>query len=539
MDIDALRVLDCTLRDGGYYNDWDFDPELVDAYLRALSASGVDFVEIGFRFTQKPRFLGPYAYTTDAFLETVEVPNDLTLGVMINANDALSHPDGPERAVRQLFRPREASKVSLVRVAAHLREVPECGPVVRTLRDLGYRVGFNLMQSSGCDDDRLAELAAIVRDFGAVEVLYFADSLGNMGPEDVGRIIAALRRTWAGPLGFHGHDNMGRGVANTLAAAERGVTWLDATVTGMGRGAGNTQMEYLLAELHRRGSKSLAPEPVIDLAVRSFRDLKRKHDWGANVFYYLGAMHGVHPTYVQEMLSQDTFAPNDIAFLIEMVGKTRGGAYSSKGLFEALMARFTEEEGAFSVAGRFRDRPVLLVAGGAGAQRHWKAIERFIDEKDAAVITLNHLPFVPIERTTAIAVCHPGRIVSLVNRANLGASTPLLVPFASLPKPLGDRLRHLTIWDYGMTVEESAVRAGASGCAVPRPLVAPYALCAAIAGGASEIYLAGFDGYDGRDPRFHEMNDTLELVQAAHPAVPVISLTATHYDVQRRSIYSF
>jgi len=525
------------MRDGGYYNDWDFDRNLVEAYLQASAASGIDVVELGFRFLPKVKFLGPYAYTTERFLEGLPIPQGIVLCVMVNASEYLNAPKGPEATIREVFSKREDSKVAMVRVAAHVADVEKCAPIVKTLRDLGYRVGLNIMQSNACSDERLVDLARAVREFEAVEVLYFADSLGNMNADSIRRIVAALRKEWFGPLGFHGHDNVGTGVSNTLTAAEAGVTWLDATVMGMGRGAGNAQTEYLLAELNHRGLKKVNPPPLIEIACKGFLDLKRRYDWGTNVYYYIGALHGVHPTYVQDMLAQDTFSPNDIAFILEMLGQTGGASYKATGVFNALTSRFAKENGNWSACSAFTGRSALIVAGGPSAQRHWPSIEEFIERENPLVVTLNRLSFVPQNTVAATAVCHPGRLVPFIDETGDNTRHPLITPFSALPASLKSRLKGHEIWDYGMRVEHNALRASEKGCTVSLPLVAAYAMCAAIAGGAESIFLAGLDGYDGRDKRFHEMNNIMLKLQKEYSDVPILSLTSTHYEVPQQSVY--
>jgi hypothetical protein len=86
----SVRDLDCTLRDGGYYNSWRFSDDLVANYLSAVSRAGVDFVEIGFRNFPQPSFVGPYAYSTDDFLETLPILDDLNIGLMIDAKTVLN-----------------------------------------------------------------------------------------------------------------------------------------------------------------------------------------------------------------------------------------------------------------------------------------------------------------------------------------------------------------------------------------------------------------------------------------------------------------
>ncbi|AXI03192.1 aldolase catalytic domain-containing protein [Aquirhabdus parva] len=538
MSAGQLTLLDCTLRDGGYYNNWDFDLDLVERYLQSMVSSGVDIVELGFRFTfaNKAKFLGPYAYTTDRFLNQIHVPEGLILGVMVNAADYLKAPEGDVAAIRNFFAPKVESKVQLVRIAAHVAEVATCGGLVSTLHELGYRVGFNIMQSNSCTDEKLAELVRAIRGFEHVEVLYFADSLGNMDDAETLRIIQTLRLEWDGPLGFHGHDNMGKALGNTMTALSNGVSWLDATVTGMGRGAGNTQMEYLLVEIEKNSHKSVNPAQVIDLACNDFEAMKKHYGWGMNVFYYLGAQHKVHPTYVQDMLAQGIFSPNDVVTLIDLLGENTGASYKSQGVANLMTARFQRAEGSWSSRQLFENRPVLIVAGGPSAHRHWTAIENYIQENKPIVISLNLLDFVPLNLLSAIAVCHPGRLVPLMNNS---IGVPLITPIQSLPSTITNSLSSSTIYDYGMQVDPTRMVPQDTGCIVSDALVAPYAICAALAGGATKIELVGFDGFDGRDERFHKVNDVFAMLLKVAGNTPIHSLTLTHYDIPQRSIYSF
>jgi len=303
----------------------------------------------------------------------------------------------------------------------------------------------------------------------------------------------------------------------------------------MGRGAGNTQMEYLLVEVQKQTDKKVHPAHVIDLACQDFEPMKKHHGWGMNVFYYLGAQHKVHPTYVQDMLAQGTFSPNDVVTLIELLGENTGSSYKPQGVASLMTARFQNAVGHWSAKELFAGHPVLIVAGGASAKRHWPAIERYIQDKQPIVVSLNLLDFIPQQFLSVIAVCHPGRLVPFINSAS---KTPLMTPIQSLPKLISDSLSRCTVYDYGMQVDPTKVIAEDTGCVVTDALVAPYAICAALAGGATQIELVGFDGFDGRDARYHQMNDVIvKLLEIAK--VPVYSLTTTHYDIPQRSIYSF
>ena len=98
-----LKILDCTLRDGGYYNNWDFSKDLIEDYLKAMSAAKIEYVELGFRFFKKDIYLGPCAYTTASFMETLNIPKNLKIGIMINAKDIVSNKLSKSEINRNFF----------------------------------------------------------------------------------------------------------------------------------------------------------------------------------------------------------------------------------------------------------------------------------------------------------------------------------------------------------------------------------------------------------------------------------------------------
>ena len=279
-----MKILDCTLRDGGYYNQWDFEPEVVESYLSAMASAKIDYVELGLRNFPKKGFDGPFAYTTEAFLNSIELPEGPTYGVMVDAKTILSSALNVEEAVNQLFVEAKDSKVGLVRVAAHFHEVEHSGAIVAALSGKGYIVGFNLMQAGGKPTEVIAEKARVASGWPGLEALYFADSLGNMDAEEVQRITRAVKQEWRGTMGIHTHNNMAKAIDNSFTALAEGVEWLDVTVTGMGRGAGNAQTENLLALLAKQGNTHYQPDAVYELVVRYFESMQRECGWGVACF---------------------------------------------------------------------------------------------------------------------------------------------------------------------------------------------------------------------------------------------------------------
>ncbi|GCL41815.1 hypothetical protein [Dolichospermum planctonicum] len=114
--MDKIKLIDCTLRDGGYYNEWDFNPQLIKEYLQAMSAISVDYVELGFRSFNRKGFKGGCAYTMENFISQFDIPENLKIGVMVNGSELVKHPDGVVGGLGHLFKPASKSLVTLVRI---------------------------------------------------------------------------------------------------------------------------------------------------------------------------------------------------------------------------------------------------------------------------------------------------------------------------------------------------------------------------------------------------------------------------------------
>jgi len=307
-------LFDCTLRDGGYQNNWEFPIPLIEEYLQAMAALPIDYVEIGFR---DPKLAVGCGNATDAFLRTLWVPPRLKLGVMVNASDLLKHPQGILPALESMFASAETSPVSLVRLACHVVEIAPVLPALAWLKNKGYRVAMNFMQIADRTVSEISSIAELVSS-QPLDVLYFADSLGGLDPDRTAEIIQALRVHWKGEMGIHTHDNRGLALANSLRASQEGVDWIDGTVAGMGRGPGNAKTEHLIIEFCPQTDL----HGLLALVETHFKPLLDKCRWGCNPFYHLAGKHSIHPTYVQVMLETGC-SPDILKALEQLAGSPK------------------------------------------------------------------------------------------------------------------------------------------------------------------------------------------------------------------------
>lgn len=533
----SITFLDCTLRDGGYYTDWDFNISQVQDYIDNLAIGGVDVIELGFRFTPKKKYFGPFAYTSENLLSQLHLPVNVQFGVMINASDYLSKTWRED--LEDSFINASDSAVGLVRIAAHIGEVMDCANMVAWLKRAGYDVGLNIMQISQADDAQITTLVArLDAEFVNFEALYFADSLGNLTPEDVKRIVGLFRANSAKPVGFHGHNNIGLGVANSMAALDTGATWVDATITGMGRGAGNTQTEYLTLEMSRRGLHDFSNLDIQRAATGWLMNLKRECEWGTNIFYYEAGLHSLHPSYVQQMISSNKYEPIDILIMIQALSQLEAPtSFNEANIDKALAQLLRQPEGKSDMSGKWAGRPVMLVASGGNAKKYWSQVKAYGDQVGAVCLAINLVDFLPPHHLMGVVCMNPARMMHLLAKKSW-SDVPLYTPTKVFPKNIRKKiLARPEVFDFGVQIKtEVSFASKPNGCTINQPEALAYAWAIAEQAGASEILLVGFDGYDGQSESFQKIDQLITQLNSKS-RIQAVSLTKTHYDLRNQPIF--
>jgi len=322
-------ILDATFRDGGYYNNWNFSIELANDYLKVMEKVKVNAIEIGFRSPPKKE-VGIFSKVTDFFIEdTLYIPEVNYFGVMINGAEY------DLDLAKKMFRYQDESPINLVRCAVHFRKVDEMQKIMGYIKSLGYTTCLNLMQAADKSYDEMRDIAAKVEMWNCIDVLYIADSLGGMNNDTVDYAFKAVREEWEGLVGFHGHNNKGQALDNTLEAVDTGIDWVDSTIMGMGRGAGNTETEYLLTELNKRGFGEFNLDPIYELSLKYFYELKEFYKWGPSLLYFLAADYSIHPTYVQTML-KEKYNLVSILKILNTLKDLESNSFNKKLLVEAM-----------------------------------------------------------------------------------------------------------------------------------------------------------------------------------------------------------
>lgn len=336
------NILDCTFRDGGYYTNWSFPDELVRDYLATMAELPISAIELG--YAGKAKCGGQFANVDNNAARALRPRTDVMLAVMLDAKDYLDC--GPELEIKLDgdLGQRVQGGLDAIRIAVHFRAALQCGPLIDALDKRGYRVFLNLMQVDLASAQDIQNCRAFVASMPCLEAVYVADSLGAMRPERVVELVTAFAGPDADPVGFHAHDNSGLAIANTLSALSRGCAWLDSTVAGMGRGAGNASTEQLLNAVALPGYTDDAARRLQHLVSRHFDPMKRAKGWGHSPLYQAGAALGLHPTFVQEVQSDPALTTEQALQWINAIPPKSSG-FDRKRLETARAVAFADQAG--------------------------------------------------------------------------------------------------------------------------------------------------------------------------------------------------
>lgn len=533
-----MKILDCTLRDGGYYNKWDFSEDLVTRYLDAVSKSGIEYIELGCRNFPQKTYYGPFAYTTERLISRLNLPAGPKYGVMVDAGVLINRKGSLQNNVDYLFCPKSSSKLDFVRIACHFHEVEQGVEIASILKGKGYIVGLNLMQAGGRSSIDIQASVKLINSSNSVDVLYFADSFGNMREAEVTRIANELRKNWKGTLGIHTHNNMGRAIQNSLHAESLGVEWLDCTVTGMGRGAGNAESELLVSEISASETRYSA-KPLLDLAISYFDEMKRAYGWGMSAPYYLGASKGIHPTYIQTLLQDSHFTPLAMLDFIDQLGAEEKAKYSGDN-YEKIKTQVCQIDTGVSgpqCTENLFPSEVILVGGGSSIANHLNGIEDFIKATGHKVATVNINDHLDAHLVDFIFLTKNSKYI--VDRLNYKfQDAALVMPFNRFTdNEIKSNFNSNSVFDYKLKIASDFL-ASSSCCETPYDLTTIYALAALASRGVKKIFLLGFDGYmDRADVRHTEMSAAFEYFQLNFPDLTLVSKLPTQYNLLTGSIY--
>ncbi|MGE0051336.1 MAG: aldolase catalytic domain-containing protein [Arcobacter sp.] len=284
-----IKVFDCTIRDGGLVNNYHFSDAFVKAHYETCVAAGVDYMEIGKNVSPTIMSVdeyGPWNFCKEEDIRRIVGDNNTNMKIAVMADIG--------RSLKEELRPKSESVVDMIRIATYIHQIPAAIELIEDAHAKGYETTVNIMAISKSFDDELDEVLAQLAKT-SVDVIYIADSFGSFYPEQIKKLTdkyLKVAQESGKKVGIHAHNNLQLAYANTLEAMIYGTSFLDVTISGLGRGAGNCPLELLIGFLKNPKYKLM---PVLKFIEEFIVPLEKELDWGYSIPYMLTGQLNEHP----------------------------------------------------------------------------------------------------------------------------------------------------------------------------------------------------------------------------------------------------
>ena len=478
--MNKVGLLDCTLRDGGYVNDFAFGKDCMAAILKNLQDANIEIAECG-------------------FLKSGETDPDKSLFGSVEAIKPLlpEHKGGKTMFVAMIaygdiseaeISPCDGTSVTGIRLTFHEKEIEQALSFAAGLKEKGYKVFFQPVGTAYYSD---AALLALIEKVNGLRpfAFYLVDTLGAMYKNDLLRMYYLVDNNLRDGIriGFHSHNNLQLSFSNAqeliLMHSKREII-IDTSVYGMGRGAGNLCTELLAQYINKNIMHRYELLPVLECIDEYILPVYFRSGWGYSVPYYLAAVNGCHPNYASYLVSRQTLRMRDINNIIKSIPAEKKTMFDKelvKGLYLQYLQRRVDDSVAIAELGALcAGRRVLILAPGRTLAEYRAEIEKFIREKRPVVFAVNHIPL-PCYQCDRIFISNLKRFKSMEDLLTQAAGKLVCTSNISADK-------NLCVLNYSDYLIEDDVISDNAGLMLINILKKA---------GVTDFALAGYDGFGG------------------------------------------
>lgn len=387
-----INLLDCTLRDGGYINDWDFGYDTIRSVISKLVASQVEYVEIGFlRNCEYDRNKSLYNNCEEMkpILPAERGNTKFTAMALHNRYDV------------NKLEPYDGKTVDLIRVTFHDYDIDEGLAFIRKVKEKGYKVACNPINIMGYSDVQILELLAKVNELKP-DVFSIVDTFGSMMKGDLLRIYSMLEHNLdkSIAIGLHLHENLA--LAYSLAQEYIGIkvtgreSIIDGSMLGMGRVPGNLCLELIMDYMNKMQGRNYNVNPVLDGIDDHIVRLKQIEPWGYNIAYALSAKYNLHRNYSEFLLDTGKLRAKQINQILSQIEPEKKTAFD-KDYIEKLYLDFQsiQVDDASLMARLEREtagKNILVIAPGSSILNYREQLNAFMEEKKPVTFSANFVP---------------------------------------------------------------------------------------------------------------------------------------------------
>lgn len=529
------ELLDCTLRDGGYVNDWEFGHDKIVEIFNRLVSSHVEYIEIGFLDDRRPfdinRTIMPDTQAVNKIFAGLDKGNSKILAMIDYGTCSIEH-----------IQPCKDTFIDGIRVIFKEHLMYPALEFCRQLKDLGYIVFAQMVSVTTYTDEKLKEYAELVNS-----VMPYAtsmvDTYGLMEADHMLHIYSVLDKYLDKrvKVGFHAHNNFQLAFANAMAFLECGTDrdiLADGTLYAMGKSAGNAAIELLMMHMNRKHNTHYDINQVLEAIDNTILDIYEKQYWGYNLKFYIAAEKQCHPNYVSYLLNKRTLSVKQIMdVLCTLKGKEKL-LYDAKYAEEKYLAYQSiacdDSSAIDELSQKLAGKKVMLLGPGKNMSRQRARVKNFIKANNPVLISVNYVP--QDIKVNAVFLTNAKRYTELQDQIHSGINNDAVVIATSNVIKTNGKFQY--VLNYGKLIDKDTE-------IIDNSLV--MLLKAMISFGINLVYLAGFDGYSKRTDNYFDTKReysfakaksdylnayVINFLRSIEDQIRVQFVTRSHYDVK-------
>lgn len=492
-----IKLLDCTLRDGGYVNDWEFGHNNLVSIFERMVGAGVDIIEVGFLDERRPfdmnRSIMPDSDSVEKIYGMLDRKQAMVVGMIDYGTCGIEH-----------ITPCANSYLDGIRVIfkKHIRwqAIDFC----RQLKELGYQVFVQLVSITSYDDEELMDLIGLANDLEPYAVS-MVDTYGLMHQENLMHYYELLNRHLKPSigLGYHSHNNFQMAYANCiemLSHQTERMVLVDGTIYGMGKSAGNAPIELLSMHLNDHYGKHYDISQMLEAVDANVMPIYKMTPWGYNMFFFIAASNDCHPNYVSYLMNKRTLSVKSINEILSKLQGEKQLMYDQK-LIEQLYLDYqnievNDRHDIEELTKVFQGRKVLLLGPGLNVQKQLDRLQAYVEKTHPIIVSVN---FISGEiNTDYVFLSNSKRYVQLATALSQNPSLQVIAT-SNVTKTDGK-------FDYTLQYS-SLLDQEADGVCMDNSFVMLLKVMKRI--GVSSVALGGFDGYMG-DKKQNYINAYME-----------------------------
>jgi 4-hydroxy 2-oxovalerate aldolase len=498
-----LRILDCTLRDGGFVNDWRFGEAVILNIFERLCLSKSDIIELGYLRDYIDFDVNATQYSrTDDINRIISTKPSFFEGMLVAIIDY-------GNCTIENISDASTNALDGIRVTFKKTEIPEALAFGKQIKEKGYKLFLQPVSIMDYNDRDILDLIDAANDIDPF-ALCIVDTYGFMHKKDLIRYWSLMNDNLKETVcvGYHAHNNFQLGYANAIELLEINTPRtiiIDCSAFGMGKGAGNTNTELLMLYLNENFGKEYNVDQILEIIDTYLNQERQKTIWGYSLLYYLAAYNDCHHQYIRTLINKKTLSVSSINEIIATIDSTKktkfDGIHLEQKYLEYQSHEIDDKKDIKRLGSLLAGREILLVAPGVSVKAEALAIREFIQKHNPYIIGINHLPkILPADMVFIGNAKRYGILSLLIKNSDYKEKGGLIALTSNITQT---QLRGDFILNYAKLVDD-----GFDSSAI-------MLLEALIRAGVKDVKVAGLDGYSSEELQhvddIHSTNKSIDV----------------------------